>query len=79
MILIIFASPISAFDMQVVNQEGIIIDKCSSTYENARYALDKLVQKHKIEEAMVFGPQAFTLKIIQELQQYYDFPISGQM
>ena len=76
MILVIFASPTSAFDIQVVNQEGVTIDKCSSTYEDMRYTLDKLVQKHQIEKAMVFGPAAFTSKVIQGLQQHYDFPIS---
>ena len=77
MILVIHTSPVSAFTLQIVNDEGVTIDTCSSTFSNIRNTIDNLAEKYQIEKSIVLGSQSYTTKVIQDLQKYFDFSISN--
>lgn len=73
--IVIFASPVSAFDIVVGNDSGLVVSSTTAFPHDVISVIDDIMDFHDIKQIRVTGPRLYIKQIAKELETVFDIPV----
>ena len=73
--IIIFASPVSAFEIVVGNDSGLAVSSTTAFPCDVIPVIDDIMDVHDIKHIRIKGPRLYIEQIAKELEKVFDIPV----
>ena len=73
--IVIFASPVSAFDIVVGNDSGLAVSSTTAFPNDVIPVIDDIMDFHDIKQIRIKGPRLYIEQIAKELETVFDIPV----
>jgi hypothetical protein len=73
--IVIFASPVSAFDIVVGNDSGLAVSSTTAFPCDIIPAIEDIMDFHDIKQIRIKGPRLYIEQIAKELETVFDIPV----
>ena len=73
--IVIFASPVSAFDIVVGNDSGLAVSSTTAFPHDVIPVINDIMDFHDIKQIRIKGPRLYIEQIAKELETVFDIPV----
>lgn len=73
--IVIFASPVSAFDIVVGNDSGLAVSSTTAFPCDVIPVIEDIMDFHDIKQIRIKGPRLYIEQIAKELETVFDIPV----
>lgn len=73
--IVIFASPVSAFDIVVGDDSGLAVSSTTAFPRDVIPVIEDIMDFHDIKQIRIKGPRLYIEQIAKELETVFDIPV----